>query len=235
MAENRNYSELGYDFASFINRLDAVLSKDKTGKDFMIDLVDNAIKDGIKNPLRSENKSNMTRLLKDEKLSKNRAKIIRDNFDRDKLASYFESIFDDEDFDNEDNVNDICEEFFPDNQDVTFQNLPEKLAKLFLEIIRNRISEKDTRKKGDDEFLYSLADEKDFENKIKETVSALCSIKSTEELEERQISVTYINRKIPDNFLLCDEIQHKVARFYVLINQCFIAEQKNGAGRNVSI
>lgn len=40
--KNQNYSELKYNFANFINRLDAVLIKDTSGVDFMIEFVDHA-------------------------------------------------------------------------------------------------------------------------------------------------------------------------------------------------
>lgn len=225
--KNQNYSELNYDFADFINRLDAVLIKDTSGVDFMIEFVDHALKDGTKNPLKSKNKSNEARYLNGEKLSKPKAQIIKDNFDREKLKNYLEDIFDNGD--NDDNVNDLCEEFFPNDQNVTFQNLSDELAKIFLEIIRNRITEKDSRIKTDDEILYSLAEEKDFEDRIRETVKALCAIKTNDELEEKSFSLTYVNKKIPDDFFLCDDVQHKITKFYVKINQYFINEQREGA------
>lgn len=131
--------------------------------------------------------------------------------------------------DNEDNVNDLCEEFFPNDQNVTFNNLSEELVKIFLEIIRNRITEKDSRAKTDDGFLCSLEEEKDLENKIRETVNALCAIKNDDELEEKSFSITYINKKIPDDFFLRDDVQHKITKFYVKINQYFVNEQREGA------
>lgn len=225
--KNQNYSEIKYDFADFINRLDAVLIKDTSGVDFMIEFVDHALKNGTKNPLKSKSKSNEARYLNGEKLSKPKAQIIKDNFDRKKLNNYLNDIF--ENGDNEDNVNDLCEEFFPNDQNVTFQNLSDELAKLFLEIIRNRIAEKDPRTKIDDEYQNSIEDEKDFEEKIKETVKALCAIKNDDELEEKSFSVTYITKKIPDDFFLRDDIQHKITKFYVKINQYFINEQREGA------
>lgn len=225
--KNQNYSELKYNFANFINRLDAVLIKDTSGVDFMIEFVDHALKGGTKNPLKSKNKSNEARYLNGEKLSKPKAQIIKDNFDRKMLKDYLDKIFDNGD--NDDNVNDLCEEFFPNNQNITFKNLSDKLAKMFLEIIRNRISEKDPRANADDEVLYSLENEKDFEDKIQKTVKALCEIKSDDELEERPLAATYIRKKIPDDFFLCDDVQHKITRFYVKINQYFVNEQREGA------
>lgn len=227
MLKNQNYSELKYDFADFIKRLDAVLVKDTSGTNFMIEFVDQALKDGTKNPLKSKSKSNEARYLNSEKLPKPKAQIIKDNFDRKKLKEYLDDIFDNGD--NDDNVNDLCEEFFPNDQNVTFQNLSDELAKLFLEIIRNRLSEKDPRAKVDVEILYSLEDEKDFEEKVRTTVKALCEIKNDDGLEERPPSATYINRKIPDDFFLRDDIQHKITKFYVKINQYFINEQREGA------
>lgn len=89
MLKNQNYSELKYDFADFIKQLDSILVKDTSGADFMIEFVDHAIKDGIKNPLRSKSKSNEARYLNGEKLSKPKAQIIKDNFDRKKTQRLF--------------------------------------------------------------------------------------------------------------------------------------------------
>ena len=116
MAKNQNYSELKWSFADFIKRLDSILVKDSSGVDFMLEFVDHCLKNGADNRLRSKNRSNETRYLSDAKFSKKKADFIKNNFNRKKLTAYLESIFDNGD--NEDNVNDLCEEFFPNNQNV---------------------------------------------------------------------------------------------------------------------
>ncbi|MBQ1627688.1 MAG: hypothetical protein II098_00830 [Treponema sp.] len=224
MIENQNYTELKINFADFINRLDVFLIKDTKGVDFMYELVSNALKDGVSNPFNTKNNS---RYLNNEKLPKPRAEVINENFDKEKLTEYFQSIFDNGD--NDDNVNDLCEEFFPTNPNITFSNLAQELTKLFQAIIRNRLLEKDTRPGENYEETISLEEEKDFENKIKETVKAIYAIASSDELKEHPISATYIAKKIPDDFLLQDDVQHKVTKFFSKINQYFVEEQREGA------
>ncbi|MCR5764415.1 MAG: hypothetical protein K6G09_00390 [Treponema sp.] len=227
MSENQNYSELKWSFADFIKRLDSILVKDSSGVDFMLEFIDNCIKDGVDNPLRSKNRSNETRYLNDEKFSKKKAEFIKNNFNLKKLSDYLESIFDNND--NDDNVNDLCEEFFPNNQNVTYKNLAEELTKLFLEILRKRIEEIDPRPREKYEVFIPLGEEKVFENKIKETVKAIYAIASSDELKDHPISATYIKKKIPDDFLLQDDVQHKVTKFFNKINQYFVDEQREGA------
>lgn len=227
MTENRNYTELTINFADFINRLDIFLIKDTKSVDFMYELVDHALKDGVKNPFYTKNKNNNSRYLNNEKLPKPRAEVINDNFDKEKLTDYFQSIFDNGD--NDDNVNELCEEFFPTNSTVTFNNLAQELAKLFHSIIRNRLLEKDHRPGENFEEVISLEEEKDFENKIKETVKTIYAIASTDELQDHPISATYIAKKIPDDFLLQDDVQHKVTKFFNKVNQYFVDEQREGA------
>lgn len=226
MEKNQNYSELKWNFADFINTIDEILVKDTSSVDFMIELVSNSLRDGIENPFNTDNKNNLKRYLNSEKLPKPKARFIKKNFSRKKLASYFNLLFENDD--NEDNVNDLCCEFFPNDENVTFKNLAEELTKLFLQIVRKRIQEKDGRNQKT-ENLISLDDEKDFEKKLKETVKTLCNIKSANDIEEYISSVTYIERKIPDDYFLCNEIQNYVTKFYKKINQFFCEEQKEGA------
>lgn len=214
-------------FADFINRLDVFLVKDTKSVDFMYELVDHALKDGVKNPFDTKSKNNNSRYLNNEKLPKPRAEIINDNFDRKKLTDYFQSIFDNGD--NDDNVNELCEEFFPTNSNVTFKNLAQELTKLFHSIIRTRLLEKDSRSSENYEEFISLEEEKDFENKIKETVKAIYAIASTDELQDHSISAAYIAKKIPDDFLLQDDVHHKVTKFFNTVNQYFVDEQREGA------
>lgn len=227
MSENQNYSGLKWKFADFINCLDVFLVKDTKGVDFMYEVVAHSLKNGVKNPFDTNNNSNNSRYLNNEKLPKPRAKIINDNFDKEKLTNYFQSIFDNGD--NDDNLNDICEEFFPTNQNVTFNNLAQELTRIFHSIIRNRLLEKDLRLGENYEEAISLEEEKDFENKIRETVKAICTITSNDELQDHPISATYIAKKIPDDFLLQDDVQHKVTKFFNKINQYFVDEQREGA------
>mgnify|MGYP003571282744 CR=1 FL=1 len=227
MVENQNYTELKINFADFIKRLDVFLVKDIKGVDFMYEIVSHALKDGVENPFDTRNKNNNTRYLNNEKLPKPRAEVINDNFDREKLTDYFQSIFDNGD--NDDNLNDICEEFFPTNQNVTFNNLAQELSKLFHSITRNRLLEKAPRSGEKFEKVISIEEEKNFENKIKKTVKAIYAIASSDELQDHPISATYIKRKIPDDFLLQDDVQHKVTKFFTKVNQYFVDEQREGA------
>lgn len=226
MEKNQNYSELKWNFADFINTIDEILVKDNSNVDFMIELISNSLNDGIENPFNTDNKNNLKRYLNSEKLPKPKARLIKKNFSRKKLASYFDSLF--KNSEDEQDVNDLCCEFFPNDENVTFKNLAEELTKLFFQIVRKRIQEKDRRNQKT-ENLSSLEDEKDFEKKLKETVKTLCNIKSANDIEEYISSVTYIERKIPDDYFLCCEVQNYVTKFYKKINQFFCEEQKEGA------
>lgn len=226
MEKNQNYSELKWNFADFINTIDEILVKDTSSVDFMIELVSNSLRDGIENPFNTDNKNNLKRYLNSEKLPKPKARFIKKNFSRKKLTSYFNLLFENDE--DEQDVNDLCQEFFPNDENVTFQNIAEELTELFFKIIKKRVQEKDRRNQKT-ENLSSLEDEKDFEKKLKETVKTLCNIKSANDIEEYISSVTYIERKIPDDYFLCNEIQNYVTKFYKKINQFFCEEQKEGA------
>ena len=226
MAENQNYSELTITFADFINKLDRVLIKDNSEVDFMLELVDHALQDGAENPFRKSPKSNLKRYLRKEKLSKPKAKVIAEKFNKEKLAEYLQGIFDDDD--NEDGVNELCEIFFPTDKNVTFKNLAQKLSELFRQIVRNRIMEIDFRPGDKSQKTISLADEKDLEEKIKQAIKALFAIKDEDEIKEISTTPVHLKNKIPDNYLLFSEVHHEVTAFFQLINQCFTNGQREG-------
>ena len=143
MIKNQSYSKLAINFADFMNQVDENILSNNSGLDFKLEFIDHALKNGVNNPLRVKSKSNSARYFSENGFSKPVARSILKNFEPEKLADYINELLenDEDGF----SATDLCDDFFPNNEDVNPTNIAEYLVEVLRNILKERVSQKDER------------------------------------------------------------------------------------------
>ncbi len=126
-----------------MNQIDDDIISNEDGLAFKLKFIDHALNDGIPNPLRVKNKSNQARFFSTDGLTKPVARTLLKNFNPEKLTDYLNELLDEDD--NDYSSIDLCDSFFPDNEEVVAANIAEYIVEIYRNILKDRIAQKDER------------------------------------------------------------------------------------------
>lgn len=199
--------------------METTFSPFKSKEDYLLELVDNLLRAGIKNPLR-EKISTVHKICNNSaQLSKNDAKFINQNSDTSRFEEYIQKELDDDS--SGDYANSICNELRNQYSDISFTNAAQYCAEAFLSSIKERISKKEVHTKAIDR----IPDE-DIYQKIAFVVRNISNIKSDEELIKIIYEPVKVKEKIKDNFPLYNKVNTFVVYFYEYVDS-LIKEKQN--------
>lgn len=218
MAENHSYSKLAISFAEFMNQIDDDIIKDTQGLDFKLDLIDHSLKDGIQNPLRVKSKSNQARYFAENGLSKPVAKILKNNLDSQKLADFINDLLENDD--DGYSANDLCEDFFPNNDEITPSNVAESLVESYRNILRERIAQKDERPNAKKVVKEKQSQQEQetikpfIEKRLSDALDEIFIRNPKKELADFRMVPACLKNKIKDNYSLKEKVDKMALTYY---------------------
>lgn len=223
MVNNQTYSKLAISFADFMNQIDNDIIKDSSGIPFKLEFIDNALKTGVSNPLRVKNKSNEARYFSEEGFTKPVAGKILKNFEPKRLADYINDLLESD----EDgySAEDLCEDFFPNDETVNQVNITENLVELFRMILKKRIAQKDERQKAKKEIKEEiktqtkLEQQPYIEQRLKDTLDIIFTKNPKTDLADFRMISACLKDKIVANPPFKEKVDKMVLPYYRYIER----------------
>lgn len=218
MDNNQTYSKLAISFADFMNQIDNDIIKDKNGIPFKLEFIDNALKTGVSNPLRVKNKSNEARYFSEEGFTKPVARKILEKFEPKRLADYINDLLEtDEDGYS---AEDLCEDFFPNDESVNPANIAENLVEAFRNILKKRLAQKDERPKAKKEIKEEiktqtkLEQQPYIEQRLKEALDIIFTKNPKTDLADFRMIPACLKDKIVANPPFKEKVDKMILPYY---------------------
>lgn len=218
MENNQSYSKLAVTFADFLNQIDTDIIKDKSGLEFKLDFIDHALKDGVPNPIRTSNKSNQSRYFANNGLSKPVAKKILNGFSPKKFTDYINELLE-ADGDGY-SSSDLCESFFPDDEEVNSGNIANSLVEVFRNTLKDRIAQTDVRQNSKNAKKETAAVQTQetmqpyIESRLKDALDIIFSKNPKTDLADFRMIPACIKDKISGNPPFKEKVEKMILPYY---------------------
>lgn len=191
----------------------------ESNENYLLELIDNLLQDGYKNPLRSKLSVVHKITNNSANLSLDDAKFINKHSDSSKFEEYIQKELDEDS--SGDYANCICNALRNEFADISYKNAAPYCAEAFLNSIKERISKKETHTKQIDK----IPDE-DIYSKISFVVKNINKNSTETELVKLSYNPLKVKEKLKDNYALFSKVNNFVVDFYEFVD-LMIKEQQN--------